>query len=204
MALTRVLERLLEHPAVYSAWQAPFVAKKFAPVEREIRHAKIRRVLDVGCGPGTNADRFEGTDYVGLDTNERYLDIARTKHRGRFVRADLMTADLLELGTFDAILVNSLLHHLPDASVERILAQLADRLDCAGKVHILELVLPERKSLAWVMAKLDRGRYPRSLATWRELLTKYFDPVLVEAYGLGGPLWSMVYFQGRRKTCASR
>ena len=198
--LRKARERLLEHPAIYSAWQAPFVAQKFAPVERQIRHEKICRVLDVGCGPGTNAGRFEGADYVGIDINERYLAIARTKHPGRFVEADLMTADVSALGTFDTILVNSFLHHLPDASVERILAQLAGLLDRDGKVHILELVLPERKSPAWVMAKLDRGKYPRSLAAWRQLFMAHFDPVLVEPYGFGGPLWSMIYFQGRGKT----
>jgi SAM-dependent methyltransferase len=75
MALIGAFERLLEHPAIHAAWQAPSVAQKFAPVEREMRYDKIRRVLDVGCGPGTNARRFEGADYVGLDTNERYLTI---------------------------------------------------------------------------------------------------------------------------------
>jgi SAM-dependent methyltransferase len=203
-ALTHVREWLLEHPAVYSAWQAPFVAQKFAPVEREIRHHDIRRVLDVGCGPGTNAARFAGADYVGVDVNERYLAIARTRHRGRFIQADLMTADLSALGVFDTILVNSFLHHLPDASVERVLAQLGRRLDEDGKVHMLELVLPDRKSPAWVMAKLDRGKYPRSLERWRELFTAYFDPVMAVPYSFGGPLWSMIYFQGRGKTCASR
>jgi len=202
MALTKTREWLLEHPAIYAAWQAPFVAKKFAPVEREIRQDTIRRVLDVGCGPGTNARRFEGADYVGIDINEKYLAIARSKHQGRFIQADLMTADLSALGTFDAILVNSFLHHLPDASVQRILGQLAGRLEPTGKVHILELVLPERKSLAWIMAKLDRGNYPRSFASWRELLSDHFEPLVVEPFGFGGGLWAMIYFQGRVKTCA--
>lgn len=194
---------LLEHPAIYAAWQAPFVAQKFAPVERQIRHDTIRRVLDVGCGPGTNARRFEGADYVGTDINEHYLAIARAKHRGRFIQADLMTADLSELGKFDTILVNSFLHHLPDASVQRILAQLTGLLDRHGKVHILELVLPEKRSLARLMARLDRGKYPRSLAAWEDLFTASFDPVIVEPYGFGGPLWSMIYFQGREKLCVS-
>src|SRR5678816_624774 len=70
MALTPTLERLLEHPWVYAAWQTPFVAQKFAPVERALRHEEIRRVLDVGCGPGTNAARFRGFDYVGVDIND--------------------------------------------------------------------------------------------------------------------------------------
>jgi SAM-dependent methyltransferase len=200
----KAYDRLLEHPAVYAAWQAPFVEQKFAPVERRIRHEDVRRVLDVGCGPGTNAPRFANADYVGLDINDRYLAIARAKHKGRFIQADLMTADLSHLGTFDTILVNSFLHHLPDRSVDRILQQLGERLTPDGKVHILELVLPERRSLAWVMAKLDRGKYPRSVGRWLEIFNTHFDSNIAEPYGFGGPLWSMVYFQGRRKSCGSQ
>lgn len=62
----RARDRLLEHPAVYRAWQAPFAAQKFAPVERWLRTHEVQRVLDVGCGAGTNAGRFDGVDYVGL------------------------------------------------------------------------------------------------------------------------------------------
>jgi SAM-dependent methyltransferase len=204
MALTATLERLLEHPLIYAAWQAPFVAQKFAPVERALRHSDIRRVLDVGCGPGTNAARFNGVDYVGVDINERYLAIARSKYRGRFVQADLASSDLADLGQFDTILVNSFLHHLPDAAVERTLAQLQTLLDPAGKVHILELVLPERRSLARMMARLDRGKYARPLSSWHAIFGRFFEPLVEEPYGFGGGLWAMIYFQGRRKPCGSQ
>jgi SAM-dependent methyltransferase len=197
VAVVRLIERILEHPAVYAAWQAPFVSQKFAPVERQIRHQRIRRVLDVGCGPGTNASRFAGADYVGVDINERYLAIARAKYPGRFVQADLQTDDLSALGRFDTILVNSFLHHLPDDGVRRVLRQLQSLLDADGRVHILELVLPERRSLATIMAKLDRGRYARPLAAWRELLSAHFESLRVEPYAFAGGLWAMVYFQGK-------
>ena len=193
-------ERLLEHPAVYAAWQAPFAAQKFAPVERRLRDREIRRVLDVGCGTGTNARRFERVEYVGVDINEKYLGVARSKYQGRFIHVDLTSGDLSPLGSFDTILVNSFLHHVSDADVERILFQLRSRLDPAGRVHVLELVLPERTSLARLMARLDRGRFPRSLPRWIELLSAAFEPVVVEPYMLGGRLWSMLYFQGRVKS----
>ncbi len=194
----------MEHPAVYAAWQAPFVAQKFAPVERRLKGQNIRRILDVGCGPGTNAPRFVSADYVGVDINERYLAIARSKHQGRFIQADLERADLSFLGTFDTILVNSFLHHLPDDAVVRILQQLQTLLDPEGTVHLLELVLPERRSLARMMARLDRGRYARRLAAWRDLFDAHFEPLVVEPYRYAGGLWEMLYFQGRARPCASR
>lgn len=196
----RARDRLLEHPAVYRAWQAPFAAQKFAPIERWLRSHESRRVLDVGCGAGTNAGRFSHVDYVGVDVNDRYLQAARAKYRGRFIQADLTTADLSPLGTFDMILINSFLHHVNDAEVERILAQAAALLTAGGRIHILELVDPQRPSLAWMMARLDRGRYARPLARWRELCGAVFEPEVVEPYFFGGPLWSMVYFRGRRKS----
>lgn len=193
-------ERLLEHPAIYSAWQAPFAAQKFAPVERWLREHKVRRVLDVGCGAGTNAGHFTGVDYVGIDVNERYLQAARARFAGQFVQADLTTADLSSLGTFDMILANSFLHHVSDSAAERILAQLSPLLSPEGTIHILDLVLPSRKSLAWVMARLDRGGYARPIDRWRALFGRAFEPILFEPYCFGGRLWSMVYFQGRRNS----
>ena len=200
----RLIEWILEHPRVYAAWQAPFASQKFAPIERHIRHQDIRRILDVGCGPGTNAPLFAGADYIGVDSNERYLAIARAKYRGRFIQADLQTADLSSLGSFDTILVNSFLHHLPDEAVRRILRQLQNLLDPDGVVHVLELVLPERRSLARMMARLDRGRYARGLAAWRDLFDAHFEPLSVEPYEFAGGLWAMVYFQGKARSCVSR
>jgi SAM-dependent methyltransferase len=204
VAMNRFIERILEHPAVYAAWQAPFASQKFAPVERQLAHRDVRRILDVGCGPGTNAPRFAGADYVGVDINERYLVIAREKFRGRFIQADLQTAELSTLGTFDTIIVNSVLHHLPDDAVSRILMQIHGRLGPGGRAHILELVIPERRSLARMMARMDRGRYARRLAAWRDILDAHFEPVSVEPYALGGGLWAMVYYQGKSRSCVSR
>ena len=197
MAVRELVDRILEHPAAYAAWQAPFVATKFAPVERALARRDVHRVLDVGCGPGTNARRFQNAEYVGVDVNDHYLEVARKKYRGRFVQADLATADLSALGVFDTILVNSFLHHLPDDGVGRILRQLQPRLAPDGRVHMLELVMPEQVSVAKVMAMLDRGRFARSLAVWRQLFETHFEPIAFEPYGFGGPLWSMVYFQGK-------
>jgi SAM-dependent methyltransferase len=199
VAVMGARDRLLEHPAVYSAWQAPFAAQKFAPVERWLRDRQVRRVLDVGCGAGTNAEHFTGADYVGIDMNQRYLQAARSRFPGQFVQADLTSADLSRLGAFDMILANSFLHHVTDSDVERILAQLSPLLTPDGTIHILDLVLPPRKSLAWLMARLDRGGYARPIERWRALFSAAFEPVLFEPYLFGGRLWSMVYFQGRRK-----
>lgn len=202
--MRHLIDQVMERPWVYRLWQAPFAETKFAPVQRALDTRKVRRVLDVGCGPGTNASRFTGADYVGVDINEKYLEVARSRHSGHFLQADLVTADLSHLGRFDLILVNSFLHHLPDRAVDDVLGRLAGLLEPDGRVHILELVLPARPSLATLMARLDRGRYARTVDAWQERFERHFKPVALEPFMLGGGLWAMIYFQGGAPTCGSR
>lgn len=204
MALRAIVDRLLEHPVVYGTWQAPFADAKFAPIARHLDECPARRVLDVGCGPGTNASRFAGAEYTGLDINASYLAVARSRYRGSFIQADLATADLSALGTFDCIVVNSFLHHLPDDAVHRVLHQVGGLLAADGRVHILELVMPERASLSRMMATLDRGRYARPIHAWRRLFETHLETLRLDPYMLGRWLWTMVYFQGAAKACVSR
>ena len=202
--MTTWLERVMENPVVYRLWQAPFAQRKFAPVERQLGRGTIGRVLDVGCGPGTNAARFAGGDYTGIDINAEYLTMARATYQGRFVQADLAVEVPPGLGSFDTIIVNSFLHHLPDTAVANVLAQLRTLLAPEGRVHILELVIPTRFSLATPMARMDRGRYARTLAAWQKLFDATFETVVFEPYHFGGGLWAMVYFQGKGPACGSR
>ena len=77
MGLTDVvMERML----VYRAWQAPF-SEKFSPILAHNDLGVVRRVLDVGCGPGTNTHYFEDAGYLGIDINRSYVDSARRRHR---------------------------------------------------------------------------------------------------------------------------
>ena len=189
----------MEQPWVYRLWQAPFAEEKFSPVEKYLARRPVRRVLDVGCGPGTNAARFRHAEYVGIDINEKYLEMGRSRHAGQFVQADLSTADLSHLGSFDTILVNSFLHHLPDGAVDDVLAGAARLLEPGGRVHILELVRPDTMNLARLMARLDRGRYARSLEAWQTRFERHFEPIVTEPYMLGRWLWAMIYFRGKRR-----
>jgi SAM-dependent methyltransferase len=192
----------MEHTLVYRLWQAPFAERKLAPMFRHTDRASLRRVLDVGCGPGTNAAHFRDVEYLGIDLNPGYIRDAERRFGPRFRVADV-TAMRLDGGPgYDCILVNSLLHHLPDAGVDPLLEHLATLLSPGGRVHVLDLVLPETRSLARLLALWDRGDFPRPLPRWREMFAAHFEPLVFEPYGLGAAgvtLWSMVYFQGGRR-----
>ncbi len=185
---------------MYRLWQAPFVRDKLAPLTRRHEIAAARRVLDVGCGPGTNASEFTHAEYVGIDLSEPYIQTARRRHRGTFLVADVRTYQPAADDRFDFVLVNSLLHHLDTPAVRHILRSVHAQLTADGHIHILELVLPRRTSVARLLARADRGDYPRPLEAWRELFGEAFEEIVFEPYVVarcGVALWEMVYFKGR-------
>ena len=194
--------RVMEHTLAYRVWQAPFAERKLAPLFAHNDIPRVRRVLDVGCGPGTNTSHFAHADYLGIDFNPAYITSARQRHGREFIVADVTTYEVTPERRFDLILANSLFHHIDTANTERILAHLSTLLSEDGHIHVLDLVLPPRPSIARFLARADRGDYPRPLEEWRDLFTRAFEPVVFEPYSLGvagTTLWSMIYFKGRAR-----
>lgn len=198
-----VVESILEQTAVYRAWQAPFAEQKFAPIlARNDLHC-VRRVLDVACGPGINTRHFADMDYLGIDINENYISDARRKFGRDFIAVDARNLNSVGHGPFDFILVNSFLHHLETIEALEVLSRLDLRLTSDGNIHILELVLPESRSLARLLARWDRGHFARPLPEWQSLFSRVFTQVLFEPYCIrvkGAVLWNMVYFKGKSKS----
>jgi SAM-dependent methyltransferase len=196
------LDAIMRWPLVYRLWMKPFADKKFVPILSRNDLSRVRRVLDVGCGPGTNAPYFAGCDYLGIDLNQRYIEDAKRRYQGRFQAIDAAEFVVGPGDRFDFILVNSFLHHIETRAVRGILANLAGLLTDDGHVHIIDLVLPRDRSLARLMARLDRGDFPRPIEKWSEIFREAFQEVILETYPLGlcgVTLWQAVYFKGRRK-----
>jgi SAM-dependent methyltransferase len=120
-------DSILERSSVYNLWQAPFARKKMAPLLTHNDLRAVRKVLDVGCGPGTNARYFEPSAYLGIDINPEYVASARKRYPGRFEVADA-TAFAAGGETFDFVLVNSVLHHIDDPGTVRTLERLSGLL----------------------------------------------------------------------------
>ena len=175
---------------------------KFAPIPEKNDLRGVRRVLDVACGPGTNSRHFTHLDYLGIDINEDYIKNARQKYGRNFMAVDARKLDDVCREPFDFILVNSFLHHLDNNDVTDVLSSLESRLSEDGHIHILELVLPENRSIARLLAHWDRGDFARPLPEWQTLFSEVFTQVLFEPYtikAVGTVLWNMVYFKGKRK-----
>jgi hypothetical protein len=102
----------------------------------------------------------------------------------------------------DFILVNSFLHHLDAPSTLCILSRLSELLTADGHLHSVELVLPENAGISRWLALHDRGKFPRSLSSWRELFEDKLQTVIFEPFPirhLGLTILELLYYKGRKK-----
>jgi ubiquinone/menaquinone biosynthesis C-methylase UbiE len=146
----------------------------------------VRRVLDVGCGPGASAfallDRLPGAEVIGLDRSPRMLARARTRarrepgpRRPSFVLGDALALPLGD-GAVDLVTGHSLLYLLPDRT--RALAELARVLAPGGALSLVEPSargslaasapgLVSRARSVFASSPLDAARLGAALLAWR-------------------------------------
>src|SRR5262249_32631236 len=94
--------------------------------------AKGLKVLEIGCGLGTDGAQFAkaGADYVGIDLTTAAVELARKNFALRKLVGTFKTADAERLdfpdSSFDVVYSHGVLHHTPDieasiAEVHRVL-----------------------------------------------------------------------------------
>ena len=175
MTLLSLKNRILESSIGYSLWSAPLTKKKVGEVRAMLQRIGKQNcsVLDVGCGPGSNADLFEGWDYLGIDHNPDYIQLARSKYPSMEFR----TGDATDLGlngqTFELVLINSLLHHLNDDECKRLFNGLRPLLATDAKLILQEPIIPRRSErLRWFLMEQDRGDHFRTVEGWKQLFAE--------------------------------
>ena len=144
---------VLEHPAVYRLWQGPFIDSKLAPLRRHNDLNEARRVLDVGCGPGTKARKSSSASTTSAwILSPEYVAYARRRYGDRFAVVDVRDDPIPGEPLNDLILVNSLFHHLDTETVP---------LDAVGAV-----TTPERRRAHFHIIDLELPEAPRFRAVW--------------------------------------
>ncbi len=92
------------------------------PEAADFAGARGLRVLEIGCGLGTDGAQFAkaGADYTGVDLTDAAVELAR-KHfellglRGEFRTADAENLDFAD-ESFDLVYSHGVLHHTPDTA----------------------------------------------------------------------------------------
>jgi 2-polyprenyl-3-methyl-5-hydroxy-6-metoxy-1,4-benzoquinol methylase len=120
---------------------------KFERVARELEG--YRRVLDVGCGPGTLAGNFgAGHEWVGTDLSARQIEYARQTYGPRF-HQESPAGVLVDDGPFDAVTMVELIEHLESSLVDETIGEALERLRPGGRL----VVTTPNFSSAWPLVE---------------------------------------------------
>ena len=103
------------------------------------------RVLEIGCGIGTDAEQFarHGAEYYGLDISRASVDIcvnrfATQELKGRFFNLNLLDisdSELQAFGKFDLIYSYGVIHHFPN--IEEHIARIGNLLNDCGEFRFM-------------------------------------------------------------------
>lgn len=128
------------------------------PIFAEFTKWKGQRVLEIGCGIGTDGVNFarHGANYTGLELSKVSLNLAKQRFKneglfGRFFLGDVESmGKVLKDEKFDLIYSFGVLHHIP--SIESALAEI--RRLCS-KNTVFKLMVYARHS--WKNALISQG-----------------------------------------------
>jgi SAM-dependent methyltransferase len=149
-------------------------------IEEYVQPRPGERVFDIGCGPGDVLDHLPAVDYTGIDISPAYIRAAQGRFgcRGVFRCEDAAQAMLRQPASFDLVLANGVLHHLPDADARRLLLLARQALKPGGRLVTHDPCFVARQSrLARLLLRLDRGRFVRTQPGYAALARSIFRAV---------------------------
>ncbi len=83
-------------------------------------HLRDQYVVEFGCGPGRLARFFRPHQYLGVDINPRSIELAK---EGNPAHTFALIDDKETLGPADVILCHTVLVHVPDDDLSRVLSR---------------------------------------------------------------------------------
>lgn len=148
------------------------------PSFAEFSRWKGKRVLEIGCGIGTDTMNFarHGAKVTAVDLSDKSLEVARQRAEllGLADSIEFFQADAEELSRvipprkYDLIYSFGVIHHTPNP--DRVLDQLADY---AGPDTTLKVMVYHRHSwkVFWIVMKYGWGQFWRT----KELVARYSE-----------------------------
>jgi SAM-dependent methyltransferase len=139
----------------------------------------------LGCGTGANASHFRPEAYVGVDPHPRYISRARAKKsRYRFEVADGRSLPFAD-GSFEAVLIAGVIHHLDDDSARSVLEESRRVLVPGAGVLLMIEAIPPPNRWNWIgriVRKLDEGDFILPSEHYIEMAREVFGQGAVRHY----------------------
>jgi len=186
-AMRRIVRALPAVESAYAAIRFTIMRSKLLSVMDLLLPAE-GRILDVGCGFGLFAAYFAQTQparrITGVDTNASRIETARKvmaevgEEGHEFIAGDARDIRKVAAGTFDAIYVLDVMHHVPREDQEALLGCLYDLLVPGGVLVVKDITTEPKFGLKFtelldrVMVGWNEPLAYRHHSEWGEMLGK--------------------------------
>jgi len=177
------MKHLLENPALYQLYQeiGGFHGGRVSMIREYLDIHPGARVIDIGCGPGHIVrDLPDGIDYFGFDIDERSITFANRHFgdRGTFSTRLFDAEAANELAGADVVMMNGVMHHIPDTGLTETLCHIRHALRPGGWLFTADgCYTPGQSRLVKWLLDNDRGEHVRDEAGYRRLLEGVFSQV---------------------------
>jgi cyclopropane fatty-acyl-phospholipid synthase-like methyltransferase len=137
------MNSILQSPVLYQAFQKAggFFGSRVKAIKDYITLRPNMRIIDIGCGPGHILRHLpDSINNVGLDIDQSYIDHANKMFgsRGKSLCRYFDVAAAKEFAGVDLVMMNGVLHHIPDAELQTTLANIRDVLKDDGLLFTLD------------------------------------------------------------------
>jgi SAM-dependent methyltransferase len=180
------MKNILGRPEVYHAYQiiGGFFSARLRALTDYVDFSGVRRIFDIGCGPGHITPHIPGhIDYIGFDTERRYVEFANRRFGGpsrRFVSKHFDQESVSEFGAPDLVLMNGVIHHMDDRTVEAVVRDAAIALGGVGSLFALDgCYVDNQHPISRYLLANDRGEFVRDADSYRALVAVGFPAVEV-------------------------
>lgn len=107
-----------------------------APYRWHIRHLRLGRTLDVGCGIGRNLSHLDGNG-VGIDHNAESVQVARSRGLVAYTPAEFLDSPEAVVATFDSMLLAHVVEHMPLPDAAELIRKYLPYVRAAGTLCLI-------------------------------------------------------------------
>jgi len=138
-------------------------------------YKKGDRVLDFGCGVGSNSTLFHHDDYIGVEVDESRVLSSRLKYpASKFEKIPFISTlnDKIPFGdnSFDIIFISLCLHHIDSDTCKLLFKEFSRLLNENGKIIGVEPCILSKKYFSNViMNVIDAGDYILPIEEYKQI-----------------------------------
>ncbi|RJQ26875.1 class I SAM-dependent methyltransferase [Candidatus Parcubacteria bacterium] len=187
MKWQRIAQKIYEVTPLFYDYQLDFFnGNHLRILKKKLKQIPKEKILEIGCGTAPILKEFHPKTYVGIDIDEKFINIAKKLHRKTNYKFYIKDGRKVETDEeFDMVILSHTTHHFSDLDIKKVLKSLE-------KIRFKHLVIYDTEPmglLAPILIKLDLGNYFRKEKDFHSLLNGKYKIIHSETFKSNRPFY---------------